>query len=147
MVLAELRAVAFVEDEDDALVREWCEKLLVGFLVLASSLPVAFAVLVQREAELNYRRTIQTAFREVSDALIAYERLQEQRKEQALLVEALQETTRLSNARYRGGLDSYLQVLDAQRNLFDGELVLARLQLAELNSVVLLYRALGGGWQ
>ncbi|MCC6264114.1 MAG: efflux transporter outer membrane subunit [Bryobacterales bacterium] len=108
---------------------------------------VRYSEAVQREAELNYQKTVQNAFREVSDSLIAHGRLQEQRKQQELLVEALNESARLSNARYRGGLDSFLQVLDAQRNLFSGELVLAQLQLAELNSVVQLYRALGGGWQ
>ncbi|MCZ2153688.1 MAG: efflux transporter outer membrane subunit [Bryobacterales bacterium] len=100
-----------------------------------------------REAELNYQKTIQTAFREVSDSLIAHERLREQREQQQLLVEALSETARLADARYRTGLDSFLQVLDAQRNLFTGELTLAQLQLAELRTVVDLYRALGGGWQ
>lgn len=108
---------------------------------------VRYTEAVQREAELNYRKTVQTAFREVSDSLIAHARLKEQRDQQELLVEALRESARLSNARYRGGLDSFLQVLDAQRNLFSGELVLAQLQLAELDSVVQLYRALGGGWQ
>lgn len=108
---------------------------------------VRYTEAVQREAELNYRKTVQTAFREVSDSLIAHARLKEQRDQQELLVEALSESARLSNARYRGGLDSFLQVLDAQRNLFSGELVLAQLQLAELDSVVQLYRALGGGWQ
>jgi multidrug efflux system outer membrane protein len=49
--------------------------------------------------------------------------------------------------RYQGGLDSYLQVLDAQRNLFQGQLTLAQLKLGETLSVVQLYRALGGGWQ
>lgn len=108
---------------------------------------VRYTEAVEREAELNYRKTVQTAFREVSDSLIAHARLKEQREQQELLVKALSESSRLSNARYRGGLDSFLQVLDAQRNLFSGELVLAQLQLAELNSVVQLYRALGGGWQ
>jgi multidrug efflux system outer membrane protein len=61
-------------------------------------------------------------------------------------VQALRETERLSTIRYRGGLESYLQVLDAQRNLFEGELVVARLRQAELASIVDLYRALGGGW-
>lgn len=108
---------------------------------------VRYSEAVQREAELNYRKTVQNAFREVSDSLIAHGRLQEQRKQQELLVGALTESARLSNVRYRGGIDSFLQVLDAQRNLFSGELVLAQLQLAELSSVVQLYRALGGGWQ
>ena len=54
---------------------------------------------------------------------------------------------RLSQLRYKGGLDSYLQVLDAERNLFLGQLSLARLRRDELQSIVQLYRALGGGWQ
>jgi outer membrane protein TolC len=62
------------------------------------------------------------------------------------LIQALRESTRLSTDRYQGGLDSYLPVLDAQRNLFQGELALARLRQRELTSIVQLYRALGGGW-
>lgn len=108
---------------------------------------VKYSEAVQREAALTYQKTVQTAFREVSDSLIAYTHLQEQREQQELLVNSLRESARLSNSRYRGGLDSYLQVLDAERNLFNGELALAQLQLAELNSVVQVYRALGGGWQ
>ena len=57
------------------------------------------------------------------------------------------DATRLSTDRYRGGLDSYLQVLDAQRNLFRSELDLATLQRQELTAIVELYRALGGGWR
>ena len=59
----------------------------------------------------------------------------EQRAQQELLVQALRETDRLSNLRYRGGLDSYLQVLDAERNLFQGELTLARLRQRELDAI------------
>jgi len=100
----------------------------------------------QREALVSYEQAIQNAFREVSDGLVGYRKTVEQRSQQELLVAALRETERLSNLRYRGGLDSYLQVLDAQRNLFQGELTLARLREQELSSIVLLYRALGGGW-
>ena len=107
---------------------------------------VRFAEAVQREAVLRYQQTIYTAFREVSDALAAYRRTGEQRVEQERLVEALRDSTRLSTARYEGGLDSYLPVLDAQRNLFQGELDLARLRQRELAAIVQLYRALGGGW-
>jgi len=70
----------------------------------------------------------------------------EQRGEQERLVEALRASARLSTERYQGGLDSYLPVLDAQRNLFEGELQLARLHQRQLSSIVQLYRALGGGW-
>ena len=101
----------------------------------------------QREALIGYQRTIQNAFREVSDALIAYRKTTEQRSQEEQLVSALMESDRLSTLRYRGGLDSYLQVLDAERNLFQGQLVLAQLRRQELVSIVQLYRALGGGWQ
>jgi multidrug efflux system outer membrane protein len=107
---------------------------------------VRFTEAQKREAVLRYEQAIQNAFREVSDALIGYRRTVEQREQQQRLVEALRESERLSTVRYRGGLDSYLQVLDSQRNLFTGELTLARLRLQELTSVVQLYRALGGGW-
>ena len=102
---------------------------------------------VQRELVITYQRTVYNALREVSDALAAYRRTGEQRGEQERLVEALRASTRLSTQRYESGLDSYLQVLDAQRNLFQGELELARIRQQELASIVLLYRALGGGWR
>lgn len=101
----------------------------------------------QREALLAYQKTIYEALREVSDALITHNRTREQRLEQEKLVGALSETVRLSTLRYQGGLDSYLQVLDAQRNLFTGQLNLAQLRLLEIESIVQIYRALGGGWQ
>ena len=101
----------------------------------------------EREMLLTYQKTIYGALREVADALAVHTRTREQRGEEEKLVTALSESVRLSNLRYRGGLDSYLQVLDAERNLFAGQLDLAQLRLLELNSVVQLYRALGGGWQ
>jgi NodT family efflux transporter outer membrane factor (OMF) lipoprotein len=101
----------------------------------------------QRELVIAYRRAIYTALREVSDALVAYDRTRDQLAQQQQLVQALSESARLSRLRYEGGLDSYLQVLDAQRNLFQGQLTLAQLRLGVLNSFVQLYRALGGGWQ
>ena len=107
---------------------------------------VQFTEAVQREAVVNYQRTIYTAFREVSDSLAGYRKTAEQREQQERLVQALGAAARLSTQRYEGGLDSYLPVLDAQRNLFQGELDLARLRQQELASIVRLYRALGGGW-
>ncbi len=71
----------------------------------------------------------------------------EQREQEELLVNALKDVTSLSTLRYKGGLDSYLQVLDSERNEFSGEFTLAQLRKNELLSVVQLYRALGGGWQ
>jgi multidrug efflux system outer membrane protein len=93
-----------------------------------------------------YQKSIQNGFREVSDALIDHDRNEQQRKQEELFVAALQDADRLSTLRYQGGLDSYLQVLDAERNLFQGQLELARLRRDELVSVVQLYKALGGGW-
>ena len=95
---------------------------------------------------VRYQKTIYTALTEVADALISFDRLREQRVQEENLVRTLEETVRLSDLRYRGGLDSYLQVLDSQRNLFIGQLALAQLRLQERVSVVQLYRALGGGW-
>ncbi len=101
----------------------------------------------EREMLLTYQKSIYSALREVADALATHTRTREQRIEEEKLVHALSESVRLSTLRYRGGLDSYLQVLDAERNLFEGQLSLAQLRLVELQSVVQLYRALGGGWQ
>jgi NodT family efflux transporter outer membrane factor (OMF) lipoprotein len=101
----------------------------------------------KREMVVAYQKAIYNAFREVSDALIGYHDTREQRRQQDQLVHALQETSRLSNLRYQGGMDSYLQVLDSERTLFQGRLSLAQLRLRELLSFVQLYRALGGGWQ
>jgi NodT family efflux transporter outer membrane factor (OMF) lipoprotein len=107
---------------------------------------VRFTQAVQREAVVNYQRVIYTAFRDVADSLVEHGKTSEQRTQQERLVAALRESTRLATERYRGGLDSYLPVLDAQRNLFQGELELAELRQRELASIVQLYRALGGGW-
>ena len=100
----------------------------------------------QREMVIRYQQTIYNALREVSDALASYTRTRNERDQQEQLVRTLDDTVRLSTLRYKGGLDSYLQVLDSQRNLFAGELNLARLRLQERLAVVQLYRALGGGW-
>ncbi|HSL20217.1 MAG TPA: efflux transporter outer membrane subunit [Vicinamibacterales bacterium] len=107
---------------------------------------VRLAEAVQRELVVNYQKTIHTAFREVADSLAGYRKTSEQRAEQERLVEALRASAQLSAQRYEGGVDNYLQVLDARRNLFQGELDLARLRQQELASLVRLYRALGGGW-
>jgi outer membrane protein, multidrug efflux system len=95
----------------------------------------------------QYEQTIQTAFREVSDALVGYQKTGEQRVQQELLVAALVDSAALANTRFLGGIDSYLQVLDAERQLLDAELELARVQTLELVYIVQLYKALGGGWE
>jgi NodT family efflux transporter outer membrane factor (OMF) lipoprotein len=101
-----------------------------------------------RESALaEYEKAIQTAFSEVSNALIAYQRVKESRVQQELLVAALQDRTRLAYVRYRGGVDTLLNALDADRDQFQSELTLAQIRRSELLTVVQLYKALGGGWQ
>jgi NodT family efflux transporter outer membrane factor (OMF) lipoprotein len=107
---------------------------------------VRYTEAVQRELVVRYQQAIHVALRDVADALAGYRKTADQRTEQQHLVEALAAASRLSRQRYEGGVDNYLQVLDAQRNLFQGELDLARLRQQELASIVQLYRALGGGW-
>jgi outer membrane protein, multidrug efflux system len=100
-----------------------------------------------REATLFYQRTVQQAFREVSDALVGYRKGQEIRLQQEQLTNAAEEATKLSNMRYRGGAASYLEVLDAETRFFAAQLALAQSELRELQSLVEIYRSLGGGWQ
>jgi multidrug efflux system outer membrane protein len=94
-----------------------------------------------------YQRSVQNAFREVSDSLIAYQRTQEFRARQEARTEAHRTATDLANVRYDGGVTSYLEVLYNEQELFSAELNLAQARLDELLSVVSLYRSLGGGWQ
>jgi outer membrane protein, multidrug efflux system len=99
------------------------------------------------QALTSYRQTIQQAFGEVSDALIGYEKLHKVRVDQEVTVADLQESVRLSIDRYRGGITNYLEVLDGQRALYSAELTLAQARGNEYQSLVQLYRSLGGGWQ
>jgi multidrug efflux system outer membrane protein len=99
------------------------------------------------QARVAYERSIQTAFSEVSDALIAHQRTRESRLEQEKLVTAIADRKRLAYVRYRGGVDTQLNALDADRDLFQAQLTLAQIRYAELLSVVQLYKALGGGWE
>jgi NodT family efflux transporter outer membrane factor (OMF) lipoprotein len=102
----------------------------------------------QRDSALvQYEKTIQTAFAEVSNSLIAHQRVRESRQKQEDLVVALQDRLRLAYIRYRGGVDTQLNALDADRDLFQAELTLSQIRLDELLTVVQLYKALGGGWQ
>jgi multidrug efflux system outer membrane protein len=94
-----------------------------------------------------YQRSVQNAFREVSDGLIAYHRTREFVVRQEERTRANREATELANVRYEGGVTSYLEVLYNEQELFTAELNLAQARLNELLSVVQLYLALGGGWQ
>jgi len=108
---------------------------------------VRLAEAQQQSALIQYAKAIQTAFREVADALVQYRRVKEIRMQQALLVTTLQGRSQLAYMRYRGGVDTLLNALDADRDLFNAELSLAQTQRNELLALVQLYKALGGGWQ
>jgi outer membrane protein, multidrug efflux system len=101
----------------------------------------------KQEAVLAYQQSIQQSFREVSDSLVAYRKNQEFRSQQELLTNSAQDATRLSDMRYRGGVTSYLEVLDSDTRYFDAQLSLAQARLNERLALVQLYNALGGGWQ
>ena len=108
---------------------------------------VRLAEAEQQIALVQYERAIQNAFREVSDALIQYRQTREVRTQRELLVTTLQDRSRLAYMRYRGGVDTLLNALDADRDLFEAEIGLAQTRRDELLALVQLYRALGGGWQ
>jgi multidrug efflux system outer membrane protein len=101
---------------------------------------------VDREITVaQYEKAIQTAFREVADALAVQGTVSRQIAAQQSLVEAVTETYRLANMRYTKGIDSYLGVLDAQRSLYAAQQGLIALRLAGLANQVTLYKVLGGG--
>ena len=99
------------------------------------------------QALAQYEKAAQNGFREVADALVAIEKFKDVRTELETSVRSLTDAARLSRLRYDTGLANYLEVLIADQQLFDQELLLARARGAQLNAVVQLYRALGGGWQ
>jgi outer membrane protein, multidrug efflux system len=101
----------------------------------------------RQESLLAYQQTVQRAFREVADALAAHRKLAELRAEQQALVDSLQQGVELADLAYQGGVVSYLEYLDSERQLLDAELQLVEIRRQELTNVVSLYRALGGGWQ
>ena len=108
---------------------------------------VRLAEAQKKEQLVTYQQTIRRAFRDVSDALVAYRSDRESREQQELLATSASEALALSEQLYRGGAASYLEVLDASTRTFAAEIGLAQAQLNELLAVVQLYTALGGGWQ
>ena len=108
---------------------------------------VRLAKAQQQQLLLTYQQTIQTAFREVSDSLIAYQKYREFRQHQQALTAAAQDAAHLSEIRYQGGVASYLEVLTNETTYFTAELNLARAELNERLSLVQVYNALGGGWE
>jgi multidrug efflux system outer membrane protein len=99
------------------------------------------------ETVAEYKKTVLGAFQETSDALIAQQNLVGQRKEQEVQVQALQRSVDLALTRYDAGRSSYLEVLEAEQQLFPAQDALAQTQRDQLLAVVSLYKALGGGWQ
>jgi len=101
----------------------------------------------QKTAVLVYQQSIQTAFRSVSDALVAYRKTREFREQEELLFQSAQDSARLSHMRYTGGVTGYLEVLTNETNAFSAELAVVQAHQSELLALVQLYEALGGGWQ
>jgi len=101
----------------------------------------------KREALYAYQQTVQAAFQDVADALVAYTKFGEQEREQAKQVDALRRAREIALARYRIGYASYFDVIQADRDLFAAQLALAQAYANDLSALVHLYSALGGGWQ
>jgi outer membrane protein, multidrug efflux system len=106
-----------------------------------------FARSQERQALISYQQTIQQAFGDVADSLIAYQRDHQVRARDEQSVKDLQESVRISLLRYRGGTSNFLEVLDSQRSLYSAELTLAQARNNEYQSLVQLYKSLGGGWK
>lgn len=95
----------------------------------------------------TYEKTVETAFREVADALAARGTLDEQLAADQALADASRKAYELAGLRFENGVDSYLSVLDAQRTLYSAQQTLISIKLARLQNQVTLYKALGGGWR
>jgi multidrug efflux system outer membrane protein len=100
----------------------------------------------QRQALYSYEQSILIALREVEDALVGFRKSGDRRSSEELRVQAERQVLDLAELRYRGGVADYLEVLDAQRSLFDAELDASQTVRDQLVSLVQLYKALGGGW-
>ncbi|MGH9388022.1 MAG: efflux transporter outer membrane subunit [Vicinamibacteria bacterium] len=100
----------------------------------------------QRQAVYDYERTLLQALREVEDSLVGLQKSGEQRGSQQKRVEAERKVLELAELRYRGGVAAYLEVLDAQRSLFNAEIDETSSISEQVNSLIRLYKALGGGW-
>jgi outer membrane protein, multidrug efflux system len=108
---------------------------------------VRLAEAQKQESLLTYQQAIQGAFRDVSDALVAYRKNREFRVQEEKLTEAARDAAQLSEQRFNAGATDYLEVLTNETNYFSDELTLAQAQFTELQALVQLYQALGGGWQ
>jgi multidrug efflux system outer membrane protein len=108
---------------------------------------VRFAEAQHEQTLLAYQQTVQGAFRDVSDALVAYRKDREFRIQQQHLFDSAQQAAQLSQQRFKAGTTDYLEVLTNETNAFSAELGLAQAQGNELIALVQLYQALGGGWE
>jgi multidrug efflux system outer membrane protein len=107
---------------------------------------VQTAEAIQKEALYSYQSTIQTAFREVEDALADQKFTRQQLAAQGQAVDTLREYARIARLRYDEGYTSYIEVLDSERNLFNAELQYAQIQGVLFASMINLYKSMGGGW-
>jgi multidrug efflux system outer membrane protein len=94
-----------------------------------------------------YEQTVLNAFREVEDALISIRTLRDETAAREMQLRAARNAMKLSQARYDGGVTSFLEVLDSERSLFQAEIAHSAVQREQLVAIVTLYKALGGGWQ
>lgn len=101
----------------------------------------------KEELIASYRQAVQQSFREVSDALVATRKIREYRERQQALEAAARQAAELSKVRYKGGVVSYLEVLQSETTLYNAEMGLAQAALDERLALVQVYTALGGGWQ
>ena len=108
---------------------------------------VRLAEAQQQEILLTYQQSIQSAFRDVSDGLVAYQKNREFRIQEEKLTDSARDAAQLSEQRFTAGATDYLEVLTNETNYFSDELTLAQAQFNELQALVQLYQALGGGWQ
>lgn len=129
--------------------RSWSFSPHVNIPIFAGGANIANLTLAKEQRNsyvATYEKTIQTAFREVSDALVARTTLTDQLQAQTELEVASRDAYRLADMRFKGGVDSYLTVLDSQRTLYGAQQGLVTVKLSRLQNLVTLYKALGGGW-
>src|SRR5262249_23068868 len=101
----------------------------------------------REELLINYQKTINGAFEDVSNSLVGYQKTKEQTASLRLLADTLVDQTRIANMRYVGGVSSYLEVLDAERQRLTAEQQHAQSYRDVLTTLVQLYKSLGGGWE
>ncbi|MGH9443894.1 MAG: TolC family protein, partial [Thermoanaerobaculia bacterium] len=105
------------------------------------------AVARWEQAKVQFEQSVTNAFTETSTALVAYQKLAEVERQLERSIAAYRDAVRLSNERYLAGLSDYLEVLQAQQQLFPAENAQVQTRLARLAALVQLYRSLGGGWK